>query len=107
MRTSVTAESSTPTPLRVMKPPSRAPELPSVAVSLALALLAAGLPMSTARRVNMEAIIKMSPDIPTIMKVSRHPNLTANSPATSGASIFPRSPAKLTVPTAVARPLSS
>ena len=63
--------------------------------------------MSTARRVNIEASMKTSPDIPTIMNVSRHPNLTANSPATSGASILPRSPAKFTVPTAVARPLSS
>ena len=66
-----------------------------------------GLPISTARRVNIEASMNTKPATPTAIKVARQPMLTASSPATSGATIFPRSPAKLTVPTAVARPLSS
>ena len=98
------AASSAPTPVSAMNPAMRerasgpSESLDEVSAS------AFALPMSTARRDSMEAIMNANPAIPTIMKVARQPMLTANSPATKGAIILPRSPAKFTVPTAVARP---
>ena len=50
--------------------------------------------------------MKASPVAPTTHKTVRQPKGMAIN-ATNGASIFPRSPAKLTVPTAVDRPRSS